>query len=185
MPKIIKDIEGKLLSIAKDIILQEGYDKLSMRRVAAECGIAVGTIYNYFPNKEVMLAGIMVEDWKTCLENADNRITAKADVFEDGLVIICECLEEFVTKYRAIWMQAAVKGGGVPNQEKYQQEKYHPLLRSQIEALIYKLKGREEGLESLPDTLIPLLAEALLAAVMHPDIDKEAVRELGRRVRQG
>ncbi len=179
MPKIIKGIEEKLLLAAKDILWQEGYDKLSMRRVATECGIAVGTIYNYYPNKEVMLAGIMIEDWQLCLKNADLRMV-QAEAFEDGLVAIYESLEKFIAKYRTIWMQSATKGSVLP-----EQSKYHPLLRSQIEQLIYKLKEKEASAILIPDMLIPLLAETLLAAALHPDIAKESVYELGRRVKRG
>ena len=41
----------KALLIAK----REGVDKLSIRKLATACGIAVGSVYNYYPDKHVFL----------------------------------------------------------------------------------------------------------------------------------
>ena len=48
MPKIIDEAREKILSAAKHTLLGQGYSVLSLRGVARQCGIAVGTIYNYF-----------------------------------------------------------------------------------------------------------------------------------------
>ena len=51
MPKILLNSEKKLLEAAKEIIEKEGVDNLSMKRLAQQTDMAVGTIYNYFPIK--------------------------------------------------------------------------------------------------------------------------------------
>ena len=52
MPKIIPDLKKNIINKGRTILFEEGYDALSMRRMASECGIAVGTIYNYMRNKD-------------------------------------------------------------------------------------------------------------------------------------
>lgn len=37
---------------------------VSMRGIARECGIAVGSIYNYFPTKNDLMIAVVVERWK-------------------------------------------------------------------------------------------------------------------------
>lgn len=43
---------------------RDGWDKLTTRNVALETGIAVGTLYDYFPNKTALLSGYV----RHCLE---------------------------------------------------------------------------------------------------------------------
>src|SRR3546814_13781230 len=49
-----------------------GYDAVQMRDVAASAGVALGTIYRYFPSKDSLLAAAMVE-WMEDLERRLNR----------------------------------------------------------------------------------------------------------------
>lgn len=44
-----------------------GYDAVQMRDVAASAGVALGTVYRYFPSKDALLAAAMVE-WMEDLE---------------------------------------------------------------------------------------------------------------------
>ena len=41
----------ELLAIAKEIAGREGIGNLNIRRLASESGIAIGTVYNYYPSK--------------------------------------------------------------------------------------------------------------------------------------
>ena len=53
------------------IALNEGIDKISIRKVAGVCNIAIGSIYNYFPNKEALTLAITEQFWAKVLENQD------------------------------------------------------------------------------------------------------------------
>ena len=48
MPKIIINLEKRLLEEARQQIERNGYSGMTMRSVAQGCGIGVGTVYNYF-----------------------------------------------------------------------------------------------------------------------------------------
>ena len=43
----------ELLAIAKEIAGREGIGNLNIRRLASESGIAIGTVYNYYPSKGI------------------------------------------------------------------------------------------------------------------------------------
>jgi AcrR family transcriptional regulator len=64
LPRIIEDPRELILSEAKKILENEGYSQISIRRVAKECGIAVGTIYNYFPTKKGLIIEMMTDFWE-------------------------------------------------------------------------------------------------------------------------
>ncbi len=44
-----------VLDVAELIIEKEGLDKCTMRRIARELGIAIGTLYNYYKPREALL----------------------------------------------------------------------------------------------------------------------------------
>lgn len=58
MPKIINDPTNKILAAAVEIRKKVGEENLSMRQVAKKAGVSVGTIYNYYANKEELFAAI-------------------------------------------------------------------------------------------------------------------------------
>lgn len=53
-----------LLGIARDISYHEGISKVSIRRLASESGVAIGTVYNYYPSKADLVADIMEDFWR-------------------------------------------------------------------------------------------------------------------------
>lgn len=53
-----------LLEIARDISYREGISKVSIRRLAAQSGVAIGTVYNYYPSKADLVADIMEDFWR-------------------------------------------------------------------------------------------------------------------------
>lgn len=56
-----------LLDAAERIVSEEGFEALSIRRLAAECGVAVGTVYNYFSSKSELVVGVIEHFWRNML----------------------------------------------------------------------------------------------------------------------
>lgn len=52
----------QILAAARELALSGG--ELSMRAVAARCGIAVGSIYNYYPTKADLTIAVVAEVWQ-------------------------------------------------------------------------------------------------------------------------
>jgi AcrR family transcriptional regulator len=51
----------EILRVAKPILVREGFQALSMDRVAAEMEYAKGTIYNHFPHKEEIVLALAIQ----------------------------------------------------------------------------------------------------------------------------
>ena len=69
MPKIIENVRELLLDTAQKQIEERGYANTTIRSVAGECGLAVGTVYNYFRSKDMLIATFVVEDWNSYLSD--------------------------------------------------------------------------------------------------------------------
>ena len=68
MPKIIQNAREQLLATAQKQIAERGYAATTIRSVAGECGLAVGTVYNYFKSKDLLIASFMAADWQNCIQ---------------------------------------------------------------------------------------------------------------------
>ena len=58
MPKQVIDRES-LVSQAYAIASRDGISSLSVRKLASACGIAVGSVYGYFPTKADLTAAVL------------------------------------------------------------------------------------------------------------------------------
>ncbi len=48
-----------LLDATARVLTREGYDRASTNRIAAAAGVSVGSLYQYFPNKEALVAALV------------------------------------------------------------------------------------------------------------------------------
>jgi len=48
-----------LLDATARVLRREGYDRASTNRIAATAGVSVGSLYQYFPNKEALVAALV------------------------------------------------------------------------------------------------------------------------------
>src|SRR6516165_9317474 len=48
-----------LVEATARILVREGFDRASTNRIADEAGVSVGSLYQYFPSKEALVAAVM------------------------------------------------------------------------------------------------------------------------------
>ena len=167
MPKIILNLRENILKESKKILKNESYDRLTVRRVAASCGVAVGTVYNYFPSKEMLTAGVMLDDWQKRLEQMKASAGTAASPME-GLEQIYDVLLAYIGEYRDTWDQYRARGG-----ENAQSPYRHHILIEQIAESIGILLGRFGDI--FCDELPAFFAENLLVLASRGDRDLSAV----------
>lgn len=64
MPKIIENLPQKILDAAGMLFQQHGYPNTDMRQIADHAGIAVGTLYRYYTDKEDLYIHFLANSWK-------------------------------------------------------------------------------------------------------------------------
>ena len=90
MPKQVIDRE-RLIDEAYQIASRDGISALSVRKVASACGIAVGSVYGYFPTKADLTAAVLTRFFdenlsdELCAVRPGERFTSYVRRFREAL----------------------------------------------------------------------------------------------------
>ena len=82
MPKIIPNTEEKILKAAKELFSEDRYRNIEMKSIAQKAGIAVGTLYNYFSNKQNLYYKIFEDSWQGTYNSLEKVIALNIDPLE-------------------------------------------------------------------------------------------------------
>jgi len=126
MPKIIENLEDRLIQEARRQIAEAGYGATTIRSVAKGCGVGVGTVYNYFPSKEALVATFMLSDWKESMAIAE-AVSNYAESPRAVALCLFDQLQLFSRRHQAILQDEAATAGFTGSFSQY-----HGLLRSQL-----------------------------------------------------
>ena len=106
MPKIIADIENKILSTAETLFHAQGYEDTDMRQIALQTGIAVGSIYKYFEDKHDLYLQVLSTSWLSTIR--DLEVISKQDLLPEVLLTEMLALLSAQISSRQIWTEISV-----------------------------------------------------------------------------
>ena len=165
MPKIIANLREKILAEARRQIETQGYGATTIRSIASACGVGVGTVYNYFESKDMLIASFMVDDWRRCL---DCMKSFPQDDRRKYLENVSRSLKDFIEAHKALFYDTGAAGSF---RSGYAER--HRMLREQMASVLEPVCGGDAFLAEFT-------AEALLCwTVEQKDFD-EQYRILGR-----
>lgn len=72
----------EILEMTKAMVTEAGIGSVSIRSVAERCGIAVGSVYNYFPSKRELLVAVIETVWRDIFDWSERK--------EEGLLPLVE-----------------------------------------------------------------------------------------------
>ena len=176
MPKIIENLRERILDAARGALAADGWRALSMRALAQRVGVAPGTIYNYFSDKEEIVATLALADWQDALARMD-AVAAAATDLERGLCDLCDELNAFSDAYRPTWQQ--YEGGSASSYLTH----YHRMLREQVARPVRAVTERAGRADLSP--LADVLAEALLACSVNEDLGTASMGKLASALAAG
>ncbi|HBU13403.1 MAG TPA: hypothetical protein DEB31_12005 [Clostridiales bacterium] len=78
MPKVIHNVSKRIVDAAIKVYHEDGFEHISMRRIARESGLAIGTLYNRFEDKEALLAHVLSGDIEAIRKNMIENVFGKA-----------------------------------------------------------------------------------------------------------
>lgn len=95
MPKIIHDLNKRIEQSALELFNAYDYNQVDMKMIAKKCNIAVGTLYNYYPNKKQLFIHIVECSWRKTSQaldkiylqdlNAEEKLSQSIEVLYDDI----------------------------------------------------------------------------------------------------
>lgn len=65
-------VKQRILDVAVKLIINEGFQRLSMRKIAAQLGVSATTIYNYYTNKDELYFYIRIRGFELLYQFFEN-----------------------------------------------------------------------------------------------------------------
>jgi len=173
-----EQLKKRICDAASEIILSEGFEKLSIRKIAEKIEYSPGVIYNYFKDKNEIIKQIITETLqRTCDQVFSlelDKMNPKA-ALEAGLRRFAASLIENRQQYKAIrlsGMNMSILREDSPEIEKLR------------EALINLLKaGKESGdfsiqNEEIASMLLISAVTGLISTIVQDKIEDEHLKDL-------
>lgn len=148
MPKIIRDLESRLIEEARKQIEASGYSAMTVRSVANACGVGVGTVYNYFPSKDALLATYMLQDWECCM-TAIHAVSR----YSDGPKPVARCMFDQLLAYAELH-QAILRDEAAGAAFAGSFSRYHAVLREQLALPLRKFCRSDFAAEFIAECLL-------------------------------
>lgn len=92
-----KNTVAKILAASHRILVEDGIDGLTTRKIASAAGISVGVLYQYFPSKQAVLYRIF-----------DDRLQHALAVFDEAFADLCSPLEASLKRFFELHLEAGV-----------------------------------------------------------------------------
>jgi len=100
------DVRERILKAARELFVREGYEAVSMRKIAARVGYTAMALYRHFVDKEALVRELCLEDFRT-LRLAMDRTAGEPDpvarLRRIGLAYVDFALEH-PDQYRLLFM---------------------------------------------------------------------------------
>jgi len=174
MPKIIKGVRKDAIKCASELIASGEYDGFSMRNIAERCGIAVGTLYNYFASKQELLMAVIESGWSLTLEKIDDECARATDI-SDGICAICSSIRAFaesLLKSKTATMMSVLSSLVGTDFERS--------MRLSVSERIEKILS-DNGYSHDKST-IPAIAQVIISLSARCEISKESIILMLRRI---
>jgi AcrR family transcriptional regulator len=139
MTKIIDRLEEKVNESAFSLFAKKGYSGVTMKMVAEDVGISVGTLYNYYSNKQDLFISVFKKVFDQIYVTLESMIGKNTDSYE-FLSILYEEIVSLQGFSRELLRDKI-------NHEAIDKIKEH--LMALMRSLLYKAK--ETGVVNIPD----------------------------------
>ena len=81
-----------IMQVCRNIVSQKGLQSLNMRSVADECHIALGTLYNYYSDKNDLILATIESVWHDIFHA--NQCCKKTASFPEYVNNIFDCIQK-------------------------------------------------------------------------------------------
>lgn len=173
----------EILKTSRELIRRQGWSAVSIRSVAAGCGVSVGSIYNYFDSKTDLIGATVESVWCEIFHRPEDDA-----VFQDVEACVawmyqrmaygCEWYPGFFTLHSLGFLREDKTAG----KQRMQQTWQHILagLRSVLKQDV-RIRPDAFTEQFTAEKFADVLFSQMLSALLRQDYDPSAVLEIVRR----
>jgi AcrR family transcriptional regulator len=88
------DVRARILTAARELVLRDGFENLSMRKLANRVNYSPAAIYRYFPSLESLAIEICLEGYRELFTQMESAVAPKRDA-EGQLRAVCLAYVQF------------------------------------------------------------------------------------------
>jgi len=108
--------ERRILAAARRLFDRKGFADTSMEEVAARAGLAVGTLYNYFPSKDQLLFAISRSDTEQLVKIGERILADPPEDPVEAIAALTEVMVQGITAgERRLWRELFVAAIAAPD----------------------------------------------------------------------
>jgi AcrR family transcriptional regulator len=126
-----------LIEATARVLMKEGYDRASTNKIAAVAGVSIGSLYQYFPSKEALVAAVIDRHMQAMLQVLRDALvkvaTRPIEVAARELVAVMIDAHRVNPKLHRVLGEEVPRTGRLGNIEAVEREAYG-LVRAYIEA---------------------------------------------------
>nr|WP_270941766.1 TetR/AcrR family transcriptional regulator [Romboutsia lituseburensis] len=93
-----------MFKVSKEIAYREGISGINMRKVASQCELSLGTIYNYYTTKVDIIFDIIEDLWNECFDEIDKIYNSKEGFFKQTEFLYFHTLQ-YLSKFENNWIK--------------------------------------------------------------------------------
>jgi AcrR family transcriptional regulator len=126
-----------LLEATARVLTKEGYDRASTNRIAAVAGVSIGSLYQYFPSKEALVAAVVDRHMREMLQLVRDALIKVAsqpvEIAARELVSVLIEAHRVNPKLHRVLVEQVPRAGRLENINAIERET-HALIRNYLEA---------------------------------------------------
>lgn len=157
-----------LIEATARILVREGFDKASTNRIAASAGVSVGSLYQYFPGKEALVAAVMERHSQELMRVVRGALAGVAALPVEQavrtLVAAAVKAHRVDPKLHRVLSEQIPRTGRLENTETFNRENY-ALFRGYLEAHRDEFRTLDLGLAAF--VCVTSIEALTHAAVLH------------------
>ncbi|MGD9880191.1 MAG: TetR/AcrR family transcriptional regulator [Reyranella sp.] len=161
-----------LVEATARILVREGFDKASTNRIAREAGVSIGSLYQYYPSKEALVAAVIDRHVKEQMQVARVALAevAALPVEEAVRKLVAVAIDAHLVNPRLhrVLAEQIPRTGRLENKDAFSRE-IHDLVRGYLETRKGEIRTVELGLAAF--VCVTTIEALTHTAVLHrPDI---------------
>ena len=172
-----------ILKASRELIRERGWSAISIRSVAAACGVSVGSIYNYFDSKAELMSAAVESVWREIFHRpADDTIFQDVQAcviwMYERMAYGCEQYPGFFTLHSIGFLRDER-----PDGKRRMQQTWGHILAGLCAVLRRDAKIRPDAFTDTftVERFADVLFSQMLSAMLRQDCDPTAVLEIVRR----